>query len=95
MKRAIQDRVDRVFDRKRYDYRETLIEFARDLNSQTDLRALLNAIVDRLPRTLLVARVGVFLAQERDSRPLHALPPRQGVPCLAPRRFLGAGYGLS
>ena len=35
----IQARVDRVFDRKRLDYRETLIDFGRGLNSQTDLRA--------------------------------------------------------
>ncbi len=38
IKRMIQDRVDRVFDRKRYDYRQTLIEFGRGLSSQTDLR---------------------------------------------------------
>jgi two-component system NtrC family sensor kinase len=79
LKRRIQDRVDRVFDRKRYDYRQTLIEFGRGLNSQTDLEALLNAIVDRLPRTLLVTRIGVFLAeQERGHFALaagHGLPP--------------------
>ena len=52
LKRAIQEWVDRVFDRKRYDYRQTLIDFGRGLSSQTDLRTLLNSIVDRLPRTL-------------------------------------------
>ena len=66
LKRAIQARVDRVFDRKRFDYRETLIDFGRSLNSQTDLRALLDAIVERLPQTLLVTRVAVFLASEPD-----------------------------
>ncbi|MBB6142478.1 PAS domain S-box-containing protein [Silvibacterium bohemicum] len=79
LKRRIQDRVDRVFDRKRYDYRQTLIEFGRGLNSQTDLNALLNAIVDRLPRTLLVTRIAVFLAdQQRGGFVLaagHGLPP--------------------
>ncbi len=67
LKRAIQGRVDRIFDRKRFDYRETLIDFGRSLNSQTDLRALLDAIVERLPQTLLVTRVAVFLAAEPDS----------------------------
>jgi PAS domain S-box-containing protein len=62
MKRMIQGRVDRVFDRKSFDYRETLIDFGRSLNSQTDLRALVNSIVERLPQTLLVTRVAVFLA---------------------------------
>lgn len=66
LKRAIQGRVDRVFDQKRFDYRETLVEFGRGLNSQTDLRALLDSIVERLPQALLVTRVAVFLAQDGD-----------------------------
>jgi two-component system, NtrC family, sensor kinase len=68
LKRAIQARVDRVFDQKRFDYRETLVEFGRGINSQTDLRALLDSIVERLPQTLLVTRVAVFLASEGDGR---------------------------
>jgi len=66
LKRAIQARVDRIFDRKRFDYRETLVEFGRGLNSQTDLRALLDSIVERLPQTLLITRVAVFLADDAD-----------------------------
>jgi len=64
LKRMIQARVDRLFERKNFDYRETLIDFGRSLNSQTDLRALLDSIVERLPQTLLVTRVAVFLARE-------------------------------
>jgi two-component system NtrC family sensor kinase len=77
LKRMIQDRVDRVFDRKRYDYRQTLIEFGRNLSSQTDLGALLDSIVDRLTRTLLVTRVAVFLSTESGQFTLaagHGLP---------------------
>jgi PAS domain S-box-containing protein len=66
LKKVIQGRVDRIFDQKRFDYRETLVEFGRGLNSQTDLRALLNSIVERLPQALLVTRVAVFLAAEND-----------------------------
>jgi PAS domain S-box-containing protein len=78
IKRMIQDRVDRVFDRKRYDYRQTLIDFGRGINSQTELDTLLNSIVDRLPRTLLVTRIGVFLSGPTGSFTLaagHGLPP--------------------
>lgn len=78
LKRMIQDRVDRLFDRKRYDYRQTLIEFGRGLSSQTDLRALLHSIVDRLSLTLLVARVAVFVVNEQgkfELRAAHGLPP--------------------
>ena len=66
LKRMIQGWVDRMFDRKSIDYRETLVEFGRELNAQTDLRALVGSIVERLPQTLLVTRVAVFLAQEEE-----------------------------
>src|SRR6202789_463645 len=66
LKRAIQDRVDRVFDHKRYDYRQTLITFGRGLSSQTDLGRLLTSIVDRLSETLLVARVAIFFPNDQD-----------------------------
>jgi two-component system NtrC family sensor kinase len=69
LKRTIQAWVDRAFDQKRFDYRETLVEFGRGINSQTDLRALLDSIVERLPQALLVTRVAVFLASESDGRP--------------------------
>ncbi len=77
VKRAIQERIDRLFDRKRYDYRQTLIEFGRGLSSQTDLNALLSAIVDRLSQTLLVAQVAVFLSDDKGGYTLaaaHGLP---------------------
>ena len=64
LKRMIQARVDRLFDRKEIDYRETLVEFGRELNAQTDLRALVESIVERLPETLLVTRVAVFLSHD-------------------------------
>ncbi len=67
LKRMIQGRVDRVFDQKRFDYRETLVEFGRSLNAQTDLGTLVASIVERLPQTLLVTRVAVFLADGADS----------------------------
>jgi two-component system, NtrC family, sensor kinase len=77
IKRMFQERVDRIFDRKRYDYRQTLIDFGRGLNSQTDLKTLLNSIVDRLPRTLLVTRIAVFLSDQPGGFTLaagHGLP---------------------
>jgi two-component system NtrC family sensor kinase len=85
LKRMIQGRVDRIFDPKRFDYRETLVDFGRGLNSQTDLRALLDAIVERLPQTLLVTRIAVFLDAETKS---ESFPRR--------RTFeLAASHGLT
>ncbi len=60
LKRRIQGWVDRAFDRERYDYRKALVEFGRGLNSETDLHALLESIVDKLPlHAAGVARRGV------------------------------------
>ncbi len=61
-KNWVQDYLDKFFYRKRYDYRKTLIEFGRDLNSETDLDKMLTSIVDRLSRTLLVDRLAIFLS---------------------------------
>ena len=91
LKRAIQPGVDRVFDRRRFDYRETLIDFGRSLNSQTDLRALVDAIVERLPQTLLVTRVAVFLAVQDES----GFPGSDARPGPAPRFELAASHGLT
>ena len=65
IKKTIQGRVDRIFDQKRYDYRETLIEFSRGLSSQTDLDTLAQSVVNRLSQVLLVERVALFIAPSR------------------------------
>ena len=77
LKRRFQTWVDQVFDRHKYDYRKALIEFGRGLSNETDLQALLQSIVDRLPNTLLVAKVAVFLADDNLNFRLaasHGLP---------------------
>jgi PAS domain S-box-containing protein len=77
LKRRIQGWVDRAFDRHRYDYRRALVEFERGLGSETDQQALLTSIVEQLPRTLLVARVAIFIAQDTGGLRLaasHGLP---------------------
>jgi FOG: GAF domain len=61
VRKWIQDRVDHLFYRTVYDYRRTLIEFGRELSSETDLNALLSSVVDRLSRTLAVDRIAMFL----------------------------------
>jgi two-component system NtrC family sensor kinase len=62
MRKWIQQRIDQFFYRTRYDYRKTLIEFGRELSSETDLEHMLSSVVDRLSRTLLVDRLAIFLA---------------------------------
>ena len=66
VRKWIQDRVDHLFYRTVYDYRRTLIEFGRELSSETDLNALLSSVVDRLSRTLAVDRIAIFLRAEDE-----------------------------
>jgi two-component system NtrC family sensor kinase len=54
------------FYRDRYDYRRTLIEFARELGSETDLDAMLGSVSDRLLRTLSIQHL-VFFLRDEDS----------------------------
>jgi len=61
VRKWIQEKLDRFFSHAGYDYRRTLIEFGRELSSETDLDKMLSALVDRLARTLLVDRVAIFL----------------------------------
>ncbi|MDW8353605.1 MAG: ATP-binding protein [Bryobacterales bacterium] len=64
----IQEQLDRYyFYKDRYDYRRTLIEFARELGAETDLDAMLDAVAERLMRTLSVERVAVFVASENET----------------------------
>jgi PAS domain S-box-containing protein len=66
MKNWFQEKLDRFFYRKRYDYRRTLIEFGRELSSQLDIDRMLSSVVDRLTRTLLVSRMAIFLADDES-----------------------------
>ncbi len=77
-KNWVQDCLDKFFYRKRYDYRKTLIEFGRDLNSETDLDKMLTSIVDRLSRTLMVDRLAIFLS-DPDQPEQFALAKSYGI----------------
>ena len=60
----IQERLDKHFYRDRYDYRRTLVEFARELSSETDLDAMLASVGERLLKTLSIRHLAFFLAEE-------------------------------
>ena len=93
----IQERLDRYFYRDRYDYRRTLIEFARELNSETDLDAMLQSVADRLMQTLSIRHVGVLPGDEGGEPTsrvsactwAYGLRDRSARP-IAPRRHAGS-----
>jgi signal transduction histidine kinase len=57
----IQERLDKYFYQEKYDYRRTLIEFARELSAETDLDEMLTAVGDRVMQTLSIRQVAFFL----------------------------------
>ena len=63
----IQEQLDRYyFYKDRYDYRRTLIEFARELGSETDRHRMLSSVADRLLRTLSIQHLAVFVLDEEQ-----------------------------
>jgi two-component system, NtrC family, sensor kinase len=68
VRKWIQDRIDQFFYRTRYDYRRTLLEFGRELGSETNLNTLLSSLIDRISRTLAVDRMAIFLAGQDPER---------------------------
>lgn len=65
----LQEVLDRhVFYRDTYNYRLTLVEFARELGSETDVDRMQRSVGDRLLPTLSVSHVGFVVAGEEDGK---------------------------
>jgi signal transduction histidine kinase len=86
----IQDMLDRHFYRDQYDYRRTLVEFARELSSETDLDAMLSSVGDRLLETLSINHLAFFLAEDslEDAPARFRLKKAMG----ANRRLAGTSF---
>jgi two-component system, NtrC family, sensor kinase len=74
----MQERLDRHFYRDRYDYRRTLVEFARELSSETDLDTTLATVGERLLQTLGIKHLGFFLSQECEEGTVFELKKAMG-----------------
>ena len=87
---SIQNALDRLYYRDRYDYRRALVGFARELNSDLDLQRLSTRLVERVRETLGVDRIALFLssgpAPGQRFRAVHLVRLRR-----APRARGGAG----
>jgi PAS domain S-box-containing protein len=62
VKEAVQNALDRMFYRDRYDYRRALVAFARDLNTDLDVVRLGQRLVSRIVETLVIDRMALMLA---------------------------------
>jgi two-component system NtrC family sensor kinase len=64
----IRSWIQAYFYKDHYDYRRTLIEFARELGSTTGLDEMLESVADRLIRTLGIRHVAFFVWDETEGR---------------------------
>jgi len=64
----IQERLDKHFYRDRYDYRRTLLEFARELSSEPAADAMLASLGERMIETLSIHHLGFFLSEDSDGQ---------------------------
>jgi len=77
----IQVQLDKYyFYKDRYDYRRTLVEFARELSSETDMDTILASVAERMRKTLSVPRVGFFLGGEEGGFQLLQIFGEGGQP---------------
>jgi two-component system NtrC family sensor kinase len=85
VREAVQNALDRVFYRDRYDYRRALVAFARDLNSDLDVVRLGQRLVSRIVETLVLERMALMLADERsgDFGSIGEFGFAEGMPQLA------------
>ena len=75
----IQEWLDKYFYRDQYDYRRTLVEFARELSSETDLDTMLSSVGERLLETLNIKHLAFFLADEKCESPAFRLTKSMGA----------------
>ncbi|MFN8062010.1 MAG: ATP-binding protein [Vicinamibacterales bacterium] len=88
LKNGIQTLLDRAYYRDRYDYRQALVGFARDLNSDLDLGRLSERLVGRVMETLLIDRMALLLRpDDYDERHEFTLLHAEG--------FAGSGQAPS
>src|SRR5579875_2527916 len=94
IRRWLQEMLDRwFFYRDRYDARLTLIEFARELSSETDQDAMLAKVSDRLLRTLSIQQIGFFLLDESSGKfRLHSLTQKSVKNTRTPAHGLDLGF---
>jgi PAS domain S-box-containing protein len=76
----VREGVDRAFYRARYSYRATLLEWSRELNTETDLASLLERLEARVRETLAVSSAAVLVRGEGTTfERLAATGPRVAV----------------
>lgn len=78
VKNFLQERVDRLFYGKRYDLRNSLLDFGRTLSATTALDPLLDSLVSRLQEVMNVGRVAIFI-EDRHAESGYMVARSEGL----------------
>jgi len=62
LKRVVQEWVDRVFYREKYNYQKALLDFSNSLPMQVDLKRILNSVVETVSSVMHIEKVAVVLS---------------------------------
>jgi len=77
----IQTQLEKLLNPERYDYRRTLLTFARELTSELHMDRLLDHVVTRLAETLAVDRVAILLRPDGNG---FSLAKSRGISSYGP-----------
>jgi serine phosphatase RsbU (regulator of sigma subunit) len=66
LKRKVQDWIDKVFYRERYNYQKILFDFSQKLPSQVDQRQIVNSVVNTIANAMHVDKVAVAIDNENN-----------------------------
>ncbi len=64
VKNFLQEQVDRLFYGRRYDLRNSLLDFGRTISATTALDPLLDSLISRLREVMNVERVAIFIEDD-------------------------------
>jgi two-component system NtrC family sensor kinase len=90
----IQARLNRFFNPERYNYRRTLLDFARQLTGELRVDRLLDQVTEQLADTLDVERVAIILVSDEGAPKRMVLAAAHGLtaPAAPDWSFLAPGH---
>jgi hypothetical protein len=80
LRRQVQDRVDRRFNRRRYDTARTVEAFAARLRGHIDLDALVGELLGVVEQTVQPTQVSMWLRPTANQQAAQPAPPQEGRP---------------
>jgi PAS domain S-box-containing protein len=78
--KLFQSLIDRIFYKKSYQYRKTLLSISQELARERDLKKLSRSLVELISQALAIKDIALFLPQENKENILTVLESRGEMP---------------